>query len=206
MALLGSVEGVKRLVQSVDGDDFTGDQETRLEEVLAAVSSLIETRIGITYGTTPLTVTSRLVRSLGVTDELWLPEPIVDLDSIVLAEEWTGTTWIGTTALAATYYLARADEYGRARAVRTVPGYAWSGDYLVTGTWASTQLDTLIPDDLMYVANYVAAEIYKKQSASPAGYAGPDGRVVLFRNALKEPEIVELLDKHARGRATTVVV
>ena len=203
MALLGNVDATKRFLQAVDGDAFTGDQETRIAETLAMVSSLIESRIGRTFAIDPLTPESVLVSSYGITGELWLPKPVRAITGIIEATTWDGLAWSGSTVLAANYFLHRRDELGFYHSVKLKPGYAWNGDYLVTGTWHD--INGAVPADLAYVANYVTAEIFKKQNASPAGYAGPDGTVVLFRDALNEPEIKAILAKYTAEYASVAV-
>jgi hypothetical protein len=200
MAVYGSLEGVKRFLQAVDGDDFGGDMSTRISETLAAISSIIEERTGVVWSSDDPDPESILVESQGASAELWLPKAVRSITSVVYAPEWSGSAWTLGTAIPSTTYWRSRD----GRTLRTIYGYIWNGAYLVTGTWGD--VDNEPPADIHYIANYVTAETFKKQNASPAGYAGPDGSVVLYRNALKEPDIEALLAKHARKRATSVVV
>jgi hypothetical protein len=56
-----------------------------------------------------------------------------------------------------------------------------------------------VPDDITYLANFLAAEIFKKQPMSPAGAVGPDGAVVPLRNAFMEPEVKKIINKWRVG-------
>jgi hypothetical protein len=55
----------------------------------------------------------------------------------------------------------------------------------VTGQWAATDADALVPDDLVYAVDYLVSEHFKIEQASPAGFTGPDGATVPIRNPFK---------------------
>jgi hypothetical protein len=196
MAVYGSAEGVRRLVQATEGDDFGTDMQQRMDELLPVVSALIEYETGAVFAASP-TAQARLVEGVPYDTTLYLPTGLYSLTSIVAAPEWDGAAWTGGTTLASTdYRLAGRNQYGLYRTIRGV-AVSWSGTYLITGVWED-QVNG-VPPEIHYVANYAAAEIFKKQNASPAGFAGPDGSVVLFRDVFRETEVRKILEKHRVG-------
>jgi hypothetical protein len=102
----------------------------------------------------------------------------------------------GRCSPGADYRLAGRNRNGLYRTIQGV-NVSWSGTYLITGVWED-QVNG-VPPEIDYVANYAAAEIFKKQNASPAGFAGPDGSVVLFRDVFRETEVRKILEKHRVG-------
>lgn len=196
MAVYGSAEGVRRLVQATEGDDFGADMQTRMEELLPVVSAIIESETGAVFAATPSPV-ARVVEAAPYDTVLYLPVGLYSLTSIVAAPTWNGAAWTGGTLLASTSYrLAGRNRDGIYRTIQGVTA-SWSGAYVITGVWED-QVGA-VPPEIDYVANYAAAEIFKKQNASPAGFAGPDGSVVLFRDVFRETEVRKILERHRVG-------
>lgn len=197
MAVYGSLAAVKKLVQATEGDEFGTDQEARMTELLPVVSVLIESETGAVFADDP-TATTRVIEDVPVGRTLYLPVGLYSVTSIQANPvSWDGTVWTGGTLLAADDY--RLAGQNRDGVYRTILGVnaSWGGRYVITGIWEN-QVDG-VPPEITYVANYAASEIFKKQNASPAGFAGPDGSVVLFRDVFKETEVRRILDMHRVG-------
>jgi hypothetical protein len=159
------------------------------------VSVLIEQETGATFGGAEDATVD--VEQYGG-HLLFLPKGLRSLTSITADPEWIDGAWSGGTVLeTGQYRLPMMSTNGLVRTIRRVGdvfGNAWYGTYLVMGRWGD-QADT-VPDDIHYLANFISAEIFKKQQASPAGFVGPDGAVVPIRNVFKEPEVQKILDRH----------
>lgn len=188
MAVYGSAEGVQALMIPAPGATLAADQLARVPDVLAAVSAAIERETGVVFGApTPESVV--VDAEPGAT--LWLPKPVRSVAGIAYQPLWGGSAWSGGEAvLAPNYRLSGRTEAGAYRTIDALGG-AWHGRYVVTGLWADTT--DAVPDEIDYVANYVAAEVMKKLQAGPAGFTGSDGVTVPLRNPFKEPEIRAVL-------------
>jgi len=196
MAVYGSIEGVRALVQATEGDDFGTDMQTRMEELLPVVSALIESETGAVFDAAA-TAVPRVVDDVPLGPTLYLPVGLRSVTSITEAPVWGGVTWSGGTLLTADLYrLAGRSQTGIYRTLRATSGN-WLGRYLITGVWEDQVVS--VPPEIDYIANYAAAEIFKKQNASPAGFAGPDGSVVLFRDVFRETEVRKILERHRVG-------
>jgi hypothetical protein len=193
MAVYGSAEGVRRLVQATEGDDFGTDMQQRMDELLPVVSALIEYETGAVFAASP-TAVARVIEDAPYSGVLYLP---VGLYSVTAGPTWDGAAWTGGTVLSsADYRLAGRNRDGIYRTIQGLT-WPWSGAYVITGVWEDQVAS--VPPEIDYVANYAAAEIFKKQNASPAGFAGPDGSVVLFRDVFRETEVRKILEKHRVG-------
>ena len=192
MTVYGSTAGVKGLLESQGSNDWSEPEVARMTSLLATVSALIEHDTGATFGeAAPETIA---VESLNRGSLLYLPKGLRSLTSVTESPEWVSGAWSGGTGLTTCEYrLASHTVDGYWRTLYRVDGY-WAGTYLVTGSWEGTTDD--IPEEINYLANYLSAEIYKKQKASPAGFVGPDGVTVAVRNTFTEPEVKRILDRH----------
>jgi hypothetical protein len=195
MATYGSVEGIKRLVQATEGDEFDPTQEARMAELLPVVSALIESETGAVFAASP-TPQARVIESAPLGTTLYLPVGLLSVESIVAAPDWDGMEWVGGAVLEPeTYRLAGQTLQGVYRTILGV-NLSWYGRYVITGVWEN-QVGT-VPPEITYLANYLASELYKKQKASPAGFMGPDGPVPI-RDAFKESDVRKILERHRVG-------
>lgn len=190
----GSTAGVQDLLSASGSSETWSEPElARMGSLLATVSALIESDTGATFGeAAPETIA---VESSGWTKPLlYLPKGLRSLTSVTESPEWENGAWSGGTVLSNSQYrLASHTVDGYWRTLYRTDGY-WAGTYLVTGSWEGTTDD--IPEEINYLANYLSAEIFKKQKASPAGFVGPDGATVAVRNTFNEPEVKRILDRH----------
>jgi hypothetical protein len=83
---------------------------------------------------------------------------------------------------------------GEALALRRTDYGWWPTVVVIVGTWADTDADATVPDDITYAANYLISERFKLEQASPAGQIGPDGSVIPVRNSLKDPLVSATMD------------
>ncbi len=202
MALYGSIAATKQLLKADVGSVFNADQDARLVALQTAVSLLIEHETGRTFGT-GATTESVVVTAPGVSPVLVLPKGLRTITTITREGSWTGTAYTGGTSVLGTIYRKTAiARTGEALSLTTIDGSYWVGIYTIVGTWEDTDGDALVPDDITYVANYLMAERFKVEQASPAGFSGPDGAIVPIRNMMKDPIVKSTLDYH---RATPLL-
>lgn len=193
MSVYGSTAGVTDLLESQGTNDWSESELARIQSLLATVSALIEHDTGATFGEAESETIA--VESLCWDKPLlYLPKGLRSVASVTESPEWVSGAWSGGTALTTSQYrLASHTVDGYYRTLYRVDGW-WAGTYLVTGTWEDTSED--VPEAIHYLANYLSAEIFKKQKASPAGFVGPDGATVAVRNTFNEPEVKRILDRY----------
>jgi hypothetical protein len=216
MATYGSVEAVRRLLRPVVGAATNPDAEARIAAIRLAVGAYIEEKTGRTFGGGPAAATSVIVvapvryiydEPVIYSTRLFLPAPIRTITEVAYEPEYDGTAWSGGTIIDPSEYvpsLVAMD--GTALALESVAGDGWSGRYLVTGTWASEDEDDDIPSDLAYIADYLAAEVFKGEQTSAAAVAGADGAQLPMKNPYKNPLVVAILDKYRVGHAAQLAI
>lgn len=197
MATIGSADGVKKLLRATPTSTFDADKEARITELLGFVTRYIERQTGRVWGEgADPAPASRYVRSYGSIDTLYLPIGVKDVTAVTYEPTWDGDLWTGGAALETTDFELAPYGATYATTLRRISWpYTFDGAYLITGTWADAT--TEIPDDITYVGNYLAAQLFKKQDASPAGFLGPDNAVMPIRQFLEEKEVVETLRAYA---------
>lgn len=201
----GSTTAVKQLIQASTASTFDAAEEARIAALLKTVSRLIEHETGRTFGT-GATAESVVVAAPGVSDVLVLPKGVRAVTSVTVDPAWNGSGWTGGTVLVpADYRPVYIDRTGEALALQSANGGYWYGTVLVAGTWADTDADSSVPDDITYVANRIVAEVFKAEKASGAGTLGPDGvGLIPLKNMFKDPIVVKTLD-HWRIVGSVVV-
>ena len=197
---LGSTDGVKILLQATEGDSWPPDATARMEVARRLASSAIEEMTGATFHLDPDDVepTTKVIEGVPAGRTLYLPVGVYSVTGIVANPLiWDGSAWSNGMALAPSQY--RLAGLGRSGVYRTILGvdHAFGGRYVVTGVWEDQVAG--IPEDLHDLANYVAAELWKKQKASPAGFTGPDGATVPIRDVFQEPDVKTIIEKHRVG-------
>jgi hypothetical protein len=134
-------------------------------------------------------------------DVLLLPRPARSITSISIGGAVSNATYSGGTALDATTYtsVGFTDTEGRILALRLLNGAVWGEGVAVniTGQFSSIDDDVDVPADFIYAVDYLIAEQFKIEQASPAGYTGPDGAVVPIRNPFKSDVWLKIKDKYA---------
>jgi hypothetical protein len=200
VALYGSSAAVKDLLNPSGGDDFTEGQESRIQQLLKVASALIEYRTSAVFG-------SSEPETIDVTADggrrLYLPKGLRSLSTIIEGPDWLNGAWANGYALGTSAWRLDSQVSGGAyRTLYRMDG-GWHGTYLITGVWEDQH--ATVPDEIHYLASYLAAEIFKKQAASPAGFVGPDNAVVPVRNTLNEPEVRDILSRYSVGPAIWVV-
>lgn len=200
MPLYGTVAAAKAMLRADGASTFSADQDARLTALQKAVSLYIEQATGRQFGI--VTIEQVAVRRRGqAVYTLMLPKPVRTITAVTLDPVNTGTAWSGGTALPLSG-VERAMITVRDEALALVrsDGDVWPMLTVVTGNWADSDSDTAVPDDITYVANYLMAERFKLEQASPSGQIGPDGSVVPIRDALRDSMVRETVDKYAINR------
>jgi len=196
MPAYGTAEAVKQLLRTNDAAEFSADEEARITALLPVVSLAIEQITGATFHATAPAATARDQEGDG-TSRLYLDMGLRSVTTIKEDVTWSAGTWFGGTTLTTSQYrLSGLRSTGGYRILDRMDG-AWSGPVVITGVWEDTYVS--VPDDITYIANFVAAEIFKGQQASPHGLMGPEGSMVPIRNALAAPEVRLKLDHYRVG-------
>lgn len=198
----GSVPGIMAFIRSTSTGTVADDEKTRINQLHVLVRHLIESQTGAVFGKAD--PVQREVYGQGDAF-LHLCPGVRSITGILEGPTtWSGTTWTDGTAVASTAYrlerytdrwldedAASADRVYRQ--LRRTSG-SWFGLYAITAVWEDQY--ATVPDDIHYVADRMAAEIFKSEKASPHGLSGPSGREVPVRNALSIPEIRERLEAY----------
>ena len=221
MALLGDLDAVRQMIRADPAWDMGSDIDKRLLLIQKAVTAALEEKCGRTWGT-PSGDTSYLVW-VGAGDTLVLPKPARSITSVQVGGTVTGSmmtggrTWLPRNVITDDDGLIYAISGGDTGSLWVE--WWWGSSYqsaisgltnryvypvLVTGDFADTDDDGTIPDDVSYVATYLIAEQLKKESASPAGFLGPEG-VVPIRDAWKDPMVKAVIDRHGIRRKVMAV-
>lgn len=196
MPLYGSVDGAKALLRSTVTAQFNVDHDARLAALRPAVSAWIEEQTGRTFGSGPVS-TTQLATGTG-RDLLLLADGVRSVTGVVAGPEWSGSAWTGGDPVpAAQYRLVLRNRQGLYAALQTTDGDGWHGEFAVTGVYAGSPDAAGVPDDITYVANYLIAERFKIEQASPNGAIGPDGTVLPIRNVLADPLVKDTIAKYA---------
>lgn len=194
MPLYGDLLTVKKRLQATEGDAWDASTDAILAETQQWVSALIESETGAVFTASPASAT-REVRNVPYGTVIVLPAGLTSISALVEnPTSWDGTAWSGGVTVPAGEYrlsgLNRRGGYGLIRGVAR----AFGGFYLITGVWDDQR--TGVPDDITATANFLIAELWKKQKASPAGFVGSDGSTMPIRDALKESEVVRTFAKY----------
>lgn len=202
MAIYGSTAGVQDLLASQGINDWSEPELARIQALLPTVSAIIEHETGATFGDAQ-SETLAVESYTGTGALLYLPKGLRTLTSVTASPEWVSGAWSGGTLLTSDdYRLTSRTVDGYYRTLYSTAGYWYYGPYLVTGLWEDSSDE--VPEDIHYLANYLTAEIFKKQKASPAGFVGPDGASVPVRNTFSEPEVKKILAMHRLNRGLVV--
>ncbi len=203
MTLYGDLDHVKRMLRPDDSTSFNAADDARLTLIQAAVSSTLEQRMGRKFGA-PVVDTTHLLYA-GRSSVVLLPVPARAITSVT----------VDGTLINAAWYVADPVDFatGLIWGLRLVSGSLWgwmdafnrpTTPVSIVGDFTDSDNDAVIPDDVQYIANYLIAERYKVEGASPAGFTGPDGAVVPIRNAWIDPLVKAVVDKYG-SQARAVV-
>lgn len=203
MALYGSIDHVKKMLRPDEAAAFKPDADARLVELRTVVSLQIDEETGYAFGGTA-TPTERTVDGpIDVADDvLLLPTPVRSVTSVAItgpnAATLPSTDWV----------VWIPNERGGYHALKRIANGWWPtrngvDRIAVTAVWGNAEPGGAVPGDITYVANYLIAEHFKIEQASPAGFTGPDGATVPIGDPWKKPIVVKVLRKY--GAATRFV-
>ncbi len=204
MTLYGDLDHVKRMLRPDGTTSFNADDDVRLALIQTAVSAAMEQRVGRAFGATAEDTTHLLYA--GRSSVLLLPVPARSITSVT----------VDGVLIAADRYVPDPVDFatGLIWGLRLLSWGSWGWidpvnrptmPVEIVGDFTDSDDDAVIPDDVQYVANFLIAERYKIEGASPAGFTGPDGAVVPIRNAWTDPLVKAVLDKYA-GQARALVI
>lgn len=210
MTLYGDLDHVKKMIRPDDVASLGTDVDDRLETIQAAASLALEEKLGRTFGL-PVSDTSE-VHWIGPYDTLVLNRPARSITSIQYGGTLSGDTMTGgQTVLAADLYNVVRDPYtGFIYSIRNAKSAVWSWyadppyyqtndktPVVVTADFADTDNDADVPDDITYAANLLMLRLFQLETASPAGFTGPDGATVPARDPWKDPAVKAVVDKYS---------
>ena len=196
MALYGSIEQVKKMLRPVETATFGADADARLTELRKVISAQIEEETGRVFGGSATATLRTVDGPVAVADDvLLLPTPVRSVTSVAIVgtnpATLPGTDWV----------LWMPDRRGGYHALLRIANGYWPARngidrIAVTAVWGDAETGGDVPDDVTYVANYLIAEHFKIEQASPAGFTGPDGATVPVSDPWKKPIVVKVLRKY----------
>lgn len=202
MPAYGSAASVQEILRTNDIATFSDDEMARIAALLPVVSLAIEQITGATFNAAAVPATARDQEGDGL-PRLYLDMGLRSVTTVTENPTWGAGAWSGGTALTSSQYrLTGQRANGAYRILERMDG-VWSGPVVITGVWEDTY--PTVPDDITYIANFVAAELFKAQQASPHGLMGPEGSAVPIRNALAIPEVKRTLDFYRVGPGVWVI-
>lgn len=194
----GNTAAIKALLKASQGTTFTADNSARLDDLNVTVSLIVEDKLGRTFGATA--ADSTVLFWSANSDVLILPKPIRTITTVTVGGTVTGTTMTGGSVLNTTYWTPAITnlQTGDISALRLLSGGYWGAGVpvTITGQWAATDADATVPADLVYAVNYLVAERFKIEQASPAGFTGPDGTTIPIRDPFKDPIWLAVQEKY----------
>lgn len=204
MAIYGDIEAVKRMLRPSDDSTFGSDEDTRLEEIQAAVSSALEQRLRRTFGVTASD--SAKLFWAGPFNKLIFPVPARAITSVTWNPTIAGGTATGGQVFSSDLWVhdpvdQRTSEIFGIRLLNGVWGWRDSAGKNATpvqivGDFVDTDDDAVVPSEITYAVNFLISETFKNQNAGPGGTIGPDGAVIYPRNPWKDTLVVEAINKH----------
>lgn len=210
MPQYGDLDHVRKLLRPTATDDLGADDEARLSRIQIAISELLDYELGRSFGV-PATDTAVTVWA-GPGDVLILPRPARAITSVTVGGVVAGGTVTDGTLLAPSYWAHTFvdPDTGLIGGLRLLSGSGW-GDFwhtvpvVVVGDFADSDDDATIPADLQYAVSWMIAERFKQESASPAGFVGPDGVVVPFRKLFDDELVKPVLNRYRMATRELVV-
>jgi hypothetical protein len=200
----GDIEAVKNMLKHSQLTTFSEDADESLTAIQKAVSRALEYELGRTFGAPAGDETVILYAGIG--DTLLLPRPARAITTVSVGGNVAGGVVTGGTLFPSDrweHYPVGQD--GLIYGIRLIGGGWWGYDdpsgnprvpVVILADFANTDADAEVPDDVTYAVNYLIAERYKLEQASPAGFTGPDGATVPIRNAFKDPFVTMTLERY----------
>ena len=194
--LYGDLDQVKAMLRPTGSASFNADADARLAALRAAVSLAIEQKTNRVFGGNATATTRTIDGRPGYADDvLMLPAPIRSVGAVEIVGDYAET-------LDADAYLPwSVDANGDAHALLRLRGYLWPmrdgvNRIAVTAVWSDEANGGDVPADITYAANYLIAELFKIEQASPAGFTGPDGATIPIRDPWKQEMVKAAIAKH----------
>jgi hypothetical protein len=200
MTLYGDVDQVKKMLRPTEASSFGADADARLTELRKVVSLALEEKTGRVFGGSAV-ATARTVDGppAAPSDVLLLPAPVRSVASVAFVGD------APQTLPSTDYVLWNVGRTGDAHALLRIANGWWPARdgvnrIVVTGVWSDEAPGGAVPDDVTYVANYLIAELFKAEQASPAGFTGPDGATVPIRDPWKNELVKTVVGKYGARR------
>lgn len=201
MPQYGDLDHVRKLLRPTAGDDLGADDEARLTKIQVAISELLEYELGRSFGVPA--VDSTVTVWAGPGSVLVLPVPARAITSVTVGGTVAGGTVTDGTLLDDDYWAHHFvdPQTGLISGVRLLSGGDWSDvlyttPVVIVGDFSSTDDDATIPADLQYAVSWMIAERFKQESASPAGFLGPDGVVAPLRKLFDDEFVKPILARY----------
>lgn len=205
MALYGSKQGAEDLLRGAPNISIGPMFDARFPGIQAAVSAALEAELGRSFGEGPAAPEARVIMAGPYTSVL-LDPPATSITAIQRYGTYDGTIYTGGVAMSAGDWVADPiDRYGTILGIRLGYGGIWgyadrygrpATPILITGTWADQPAEAEPPAEITYIANFLIAEQYKNNTASPAQSIGPNGEYVPPRNPWKDELVKRTIDRY----------
>jgi hypothetical protein len=195
--LYGDIEAVKAMLRPTGSASFNDDADVRLNAIRAFVSQQLEYKTGRIFGGTATPTTRTIQGGLRCADDvLDLSTPVRSVTSVAVVG--TSPETVADTDYTLWYGDRRGDYYG----IRRTYGARWPmrdgiNAVDVTAVWSDEANGGEVPADITYAANYLIAELFKAEQASPAGFTGPDGATVPIRDPWKSSIVCAAIEARA---------
>jgi hypothetical protein len=159
---------IRQLLNLVE--DVSPSTAERIDALNATVSSIVEDELGRSFGATATDTT--VLFWAENSDVLILPRPLRTITTVTYGGIVTGSTMAGGGVLTTDYWTPSiVDQDGLIYALRMLSGVWWGVGVpvTITGQWAATDADALVPDDLVYAVDYLVSRTLQGRAGQPCG-------------------------------------
>lgn len=192
LAIYGDTNTIAEMLESDTPSGFSAALTARIDDMREVVSRMIDEKTGRTFGVVGTSET-RVIRGSSASSVLVLPAPARSISAVTIdVTDEAGVVSGGTALSPSQWTIALSDDEGNITAITAGWG-VWWGTVSVTGIWADTDTDTVVPAEITWLCNYVSAKTIAEENASPAGFVGPDGTMTFPRNPWSHPQVRDIL-------------
>lgn len=190
----GDNDRIERMLRAHESIAAAADLAGRIADLNVALSLIVDEETGTTFGSAAADTT--VLHWGGNSDVIVLTRPARAITSVTYGGTLSGATMTDGTVIAAsdiTY--ASVGATGLVYAIRTPYRFGAGVPLLVTAEFGDPWGET-VPDDIVYIVNFMVMKRVQVEKASPAGAVGPDGSVVPLNDVFDDPVVKRVLRKY----------
>lgn len=215
MPVYGDPDHVEKILRAETDFDLGPDVHDRLVSIQASMSLQLEQKCKRTWGVPAADQTA--IYWIGDVDTIILDRPARAVTSVTTGGETAGSTYSGGTVVDGSEYTFRPVGAfdGLIRGIVRLNGVPWTIDAAqydgigrvpvkVVAQFADVDADDAVPADVDYAVNVLILETFKAETASPAGFTGPDGGTVPIRDPWKHPTVKQVIEQYKPQRRWVV--